>query len=81
MPGLYHPSTSKTPNEGAPGTIYTNPGSGQVRWYGPDGKPIKDIDWDHDHGQGVPHVHDWDRDADGKPTRGTGRPFDPTKDQ
>ncbi|MGO9390437.1 hypothetical protein [Rhodoblastus sp.] len=46
---------SKTPNTGYPGTIYKNPGSGQERTYGPDGKPLTDIDFDHDHGQGVPH--------------------------
>jgi hypothetical protein len=50
---------SKTPNTGTPGSTVINPGSGQERTYGPDGKPLVDIDWDHDHGQGVPHRHDW----------------------
>lgn len=72
---------TKTPNEGEPGSKHTNPGSGQERWYGPDGKPVKDIDWDHNHGQGVPHVHDWGRGVNGNPTRGTGRPFDPKIDR
>lgn len=60
---------SKTPNKGEPGSVYTNPGSGQIRTYGPDGKPIKDIDSDHDHGQGVPHQHDWVNGV-----RGPGKP-------
>lgn len=71
---------SKTPNEGEPGSKYTNPGSGQERWYGQDGKPLKDKDWDHNHGQGVPHVHDWVRGPTGNPVRGPGRAFDPNID-
>lgn len=71
---------SKTPNQGTPGSKYKNPGSGQERWYGDDGKPSKDVDYDHDHGQGVPHVHDWYRDANGNPVRGPGRPYDPKID-
>jgi len=67
---------SKTPNTGPPGSRHVNPGSGQIRDYGPDGRPIKDIDFNHDHGQGIPHVHDWDPDG----TRGPGRPVDPEKD-
>jgi len=51
---------TKTPNEGEPGSCHLNPGSGQERKYGSDGKPEYDIDWDHDHGQGVPHGHNWD---------------------
>ncbi len=61
---------AKTPNEGDPGTWYTNPGSGQMRLYGDDGKAVVDFDFDHDHGQGVPHAHNWD---DG--VRGPGIPF------
>lgn len=34
---------AKTPNEGEPGTWYTNPGSGQMRLYGGDGKPVVDF--------------------------------------
>ena len=49
----------KTPNSGEPGSWHTNPGSGQERLYGPDGRPAVDIDWDHDHGQGRPHPHNW----------------------
>lgn len=64
---------SKTPNTGEPGTTYTNPGSGQQRTYGPDGKPLFDVDFDHDHGQGVPHQHNW---LDG--VRGPGVPLNPT---
>ncbi|RZL67574.1 MAG: hypothetical protein EOP77_04330, partial [Variovorax sp.] len=40
----------KTPNRGNPWDWHTNPGSGQERLYGPDGRPTVDIDWDHDHG-------------------------------
>jgi RHS repeat-associated protein len=49
----------KTPNRGNPGDWHTNPGSGQERLYGLDGRPAVDIDWDHDHGQGQPHPHNW----------------------
>ncbi|WP_082360354.1 RHS repeat-associated core domain-containing protein [Paracidovorax avenae] len=52
----------KTPNTGEPGSCHVNPGSGQERKYGSDGKPEYDIDWDHDHGQGSPHGHNWDGD-------------------
>lgn len=61
---------AKTPNDGEPGTWYTNPGSGQMRLYGDDRRPVIDFDFDHDHGQGVPHVHNWDNGA-----RGLGLPF------
>lgn len=61
---------AKTPNEGDPGTWYTNPGSGQMRLYGDDGNAVVDFDFDHDHGQGVPHAHNWETG-----TRGPGVPF------
>ena len=32
----------------------------QRRFYGQDGRAIKDIDYNHDHGAGQPHAHDWD---------------------
>jgi hypothetical protein len=41
----------------------------QEREFGPDGLPIRDVDYDHDHGQGIPHEHDWTRDLNGKPVR------------
>jgi hypothetical protein len=63
---------AKTPNDGEPGTWYTNPGSGQMRMYGDDGQPVVDFDFDHDHGQGNPHAHNWD---DG--VRGPGVSFSP----
>ncbi|MGV2289869.1 hypothetical protein AAHK20_14245 [Trinickia sp. YCB016] len=67
---------AKTPNEGAPGTWYTNPGSGQMRLYGGNGKPVVDFDFDHDHGQGIPHAHNWAIDPfTGKPRRGPGLPM------
>jgi uncharacterized protein RhaS with RHS repeats len=55
---------NKTPNKGEPGSTHVNPGSGQERQYGPDGNPAYDIDWDHDHGQGKPHGHNWDGPED-----------------
>ncbi|AXA93105.1 RHS repeat-associated core domain-containing protein [Massilia sp. YMA4] len=67
----------KTPNEGEPGSCHVNPGSGQERQYGNDGLPDYDIDWDHDHGQGVPHGHNWGRNPDGSPKRGPGVPVSP----
>ena len=54
----------KTPNTGDPDSWHTNPGSGQERKYGPNGERQYDIDWDHDHGVGSPHGHNWG--ADGK---------------
>ena len=60
---------SKTPNAGDPGSIHDNPGSGQIRKYGPDGKPEWDIDTDHDHGQndeGGAHGHNWENGNRGK---------------
>ncbi|HJT35715.1 MAG TPA: hypothetical protein VJ783_27045 [Pirellulales bacterium] len=33
----------------------------QKRFYGPDGRAVKNIDHGHDHtGVGDPHAHDWD---------------------
>ncbi len=62
----------KTPNTGEPRTTYTNPGSHQNRHYGSDGQPEWDIDYDHDHGQGVPHGHNWEHGR-----RGPGVPISP----
>jgi hypothetical protein len=50
---------AKTPNLGDPGTWYTNPGSGQMRLYGDDGKPVLDLDFDHVHNGLQPHAHNW----------------------
>ena len=89
------------PAEGAPGTsnpLEGEPGScstcnnvkgdrKQDRYYGPDGWPEKDVDYDHDHKgddgkkTGKPHVHDWKRPPDGgRPSaedRGPARPPKP----
>lgn len=65
---------SKTPNKGDAGKWVKNPGSGQERLYGSDGRPLVDLDSDHNHGQGTPHAHNWDRDANGAPVRGPGVP-------
>ncbi|MBK4214518.1 minor capsid protein [Paracoccus caeni] len=45
------------PARGRPETWVVGPRGDRL--YGPDGKPIKDIDWGHDHGQGQPHTHEW----------------------
>ena len=55
------------PAQGQPGTWVVGPRGDRL--YGPDGKPIKDVDWGHNHGQGKPHTHEW---IDGK--RQDGRP-------
>ncbi|WP_429548877.1 hypothetical protein [Paraburkholderia youngii] len=70
MPAGVSFEIAKTPNNGEPGTWYTNAGSGQMRLYGDDGKAGVDFDFDHDHGQGIPHAHNWDRGV-----RGPGLPF------
>lgn len=71
-------SKIKPPMKAKPGSCHINPGSGQERTYGADGKPEYDIDWDHPHhGQGTPHVHNWGRGPDGKPIRGPGLPISP----
>ncbi|WP_152602792.1 hypothetical protein [Caballeronia sordidicola] len=50
---------AKTPNNGEPGSWCTNPGSGQMRLYGNDGKGYVDLDFDHAHGGIKPHAHNW----------------------
>lgn len=50
---------AKTPNNGEPGTWYTNPGSGQMRLFGDNGKPVVDLDFDHVHNGLRPHAHNW----------------------
>jgi hypothetical protein len=50
---------AKTPNDGEPGTWYTNPGSGQMRLFGNDGNPVVDLDFDHVHNGLRPHAHNW----------------------
>jgi RHS repeat-associated protein len=77
----------KNPFEGTPGssvTIHNPDGTPkQTRTYAPDGYPAKDIDYNHDHGQGKPHVHDWTRPDEGRPptseNRQPGRPPKPNE--
>lgn len=66
--GAFQPNTAinpasilvATPNTGAPNSWYVNPGSGQMRFFGPDGYPSLDIDSDHSHpGIETPHMHVW----------------------
>lgn len=61
------PEARGLPAQGRPGTWVVGPRGDRL--YGPDGKPIKDVDWGHDHGQGQPHTHEW---IDGE--RQPGRP-------
>jgi RHS repeat-associated protein len=70
-PAPTKPSKSN-PIKGEPGGTSEKPGRdgkpGQIRHYGEDGYPVRDIDHGHDHnGAGDPHVHDWGRPADGSP--------------
>ena len=60
------------PDKGEPGEWVEHPHGKQDRQYGPDGKPLVDIDYSHDHGQGKPHAHNWN---DG--VRGPGYPVSP----
>lgn len=58
-------SSKDLPSNGAPnGTAEKKSASGAViqrRYYGPDGRAEKNIDYGHDHaGVGDPHAHDWD---------------------
>jgi hypothetical protein len=67
-------------NPGSTSTTYKPNGQvKQVRKYGADGYPEIDEDYDHDHGQGLPHEHPWTRPEDGSPpthqNRGPGRPL------
>jgi len=58
-------------------------GNGTIRDYGPDGKPVKDTDFGHDHPakdgtfSGDPHCHDWAPDKNGQLRRGGARPISP----
>lgn len=49
--------------------------NGDERFYDKDGVPTRDEDWSHDHGHGVPHVHDWiPQPGSPAPKRGPARP-------
>jgi RHS repeat-associated protein len=68
----------KPPFTGDPGS--TVRGWKQTRRYGPDGLPQTDVDTGHDHDQGDPHAHDWDRGPGGTcddSNRGPGRSLGP----
>jgi hypothetical protein len=64
------------PASGGPGAVVElRDSNGQLiqkRFYGADGRALKNIDYGHDHGAGIPHVHDWDWTL--SPPRGIGRP-------
>jgi hypothetical protein len=50
----------------------------QRRHYGPDGRALKNIDYDHDYeGVGIPHAHDWDWTQPGKLRRQPARSLAP----
>src|SRR2546425_202834 len=65
---------SKLPAEGNPNTsAEERDEKGNVmrrRFYGRDGKAIKNIDFEPHHGHPAPHVHDWDWTK--RPTTATG---------
>jgi hypothetical protein len=46
-----------------------------MRMYGPVGFPV--VDFDHDHGQGIPHAHNWEDSGGPFPIRGPGVRFSP----
>jgi RHS repeat-associated protein len=57
-----------------------NPQTGELlqeRWYDENGLPTKDIDYDHDHGAGKPHMHEWYYPSPQAPnkTRGEAKPI------
>jgi hypothetical protein len=64
---------AKTPSTGDPGEWHANPGNGQERLFGSNGRPAVDIDWHPDHGAGRPHGHNWDENG----KRGPGVPLSP----
>lgn len=53
------PTMSATPILGTPNSWFENSDNGQERRYGADGWPGYDIDWNHNHGTGLPHGHNW----------------------
>jgi len=60
--------------------IRTNPQTKdilQIRTYDAQGKPIRDIDFGHNHGAGDPHAHDWRYPSEQAPNkvRSDGRPL------
>jgi hypothetical protein len=57
LPTIGNPNTSRVKRDKKRKII-------QRRYYGADGKAIKNIDYDHDHGAGRPHAHDWDWSQD-----------------
>ena len=68
LPATGPPNSTDERHDAAGGII-------QRRYYGPDGRAVKNIDYNHDHWAGVPHAHDWDWTQD--PPRGPGRPLVP----
>ena len=70
---------SNLPASGQPDSLVERVDDGgkllQKRYYGPDGRALKNVDFDHDHGAGLPHAHDWDWKK--TPPRSPGRPLLP----
>ncbi len=70
-------SPRSLPYEGEPNSTAVQDrgnGTGKIRDYGPDGLPLRDFDFGHDHGFGDPHAHDWPEGV-----RGPGRPIGPNE--
>jgi RHS repeat-associated protein len=53
------------PTKGEPNSWKDHPHGKQSRKYGSDGNPEVDIDFGHDHGQGSPHAHNWEKGVRG----------------
>lgn len=69
---------NKLPSIDKPNSVKKAP-NGNERYYGPDGKATKDIDWSHpEHHPELdnPHQHDWVWGEDGKPKRGPAKNVD-----
>ena len=77
--GVAKKPRSSLPSAGTPGSASELKDAGgkliQRRYYGNDGRAIKNIDYGHDHGAGDPHAHDWDWTQ--SPPRQPGRPMKP----
>lgn len=63
-------SSNSLRSKGEPGSTQTLPNSDgtpkQKRWYGPDGNPIRDRDYNHPGNMPFPHDHEWKNGKRGK---------------
>jgi len=68
LPTTGNPNTSRVKRDNKGNII-------QRRFYGPDGKAIKNVDREAHHGHPSPHIHDWDwaKDPPRQPWRHPGK--------